>query len=187
MQHVRQHRLDCVVGALHVDGEIAVPVRLRHILELHLSGDARVADQQRDGAEFPPRLLRHGLHSGLVRHIGPVNHGPAALGGEEGAKLLRLVLSLQIVDADCPAGPRQCRCHGPADSPGRPGDNCGFVHFAVLLLPWIVSVICGPPPGWSHCRGLRPGARAPSASMPRRWDRSSRGASRGFPRRCTFR
>ena len=82
VQHGGQHRLNGVVGAVYVDGEVAVPQLIGDVLKQGLSRHTGVVHQQRYRAEGILHLPDHGIHLFPAGHIRLHRHHPAALPGE---------------------------------------------------------------------------------------------------------
>ena len=132
VQHVRQHGADGVARAVQVDGKVALPHLVRHVLEQRLPGHARVVHQQRHRAESLLHAAHHGLHRRAVGHVRLHGHRRAARLRQLGEQLLRLVAALQVVDADGVPVPRQPPRHGAADAAGGACHQCDPIHKPIL-------------------------------------------------------
>ena len=74
VEHGGQHRLNGVVRAVHVGGEIPVPHLVGHVLKQRLSRHAGVVHQQRHRAPFLLNGPHHGLHLLPLGHVRLIRH-----------------------------------------------------------------------------------------------------------------
>ena len=114
-----KHRPDdgptAVKAASQIHGENSIPGLIIHILELLLACNAGVVYQQCHMAEFflcPPN---HGLYLYPVRHIRLNTHGGTAFAPKCENQALRLLMLLQVINADRPSLPGEQRGNGRSD------------------------------------------------------------------------
>ena len=79
VEHGGQHRLNGVVRAVHVGGEIPVPHLVGHVLKQRRSRHAGVVHQQRHRAPFLLNGPHHGLHLLPLGHVRLIRHNGMTL------------------------------------------------------------------------------------------------------------
>ena len=127
VQHMRQNGLNGVARAVEIDGEVALPQRVGHILKERLTGDARIIDQHGDRTEGILDRLDHRVDLITLRNVCLHGERAAALTGKLRGKLLGLIPPLVIVDADGIALAGKLCGDGAADAARGAGDKRGSV------------------------------------------------------------
>ena len=98
-EHAWQHLLNGVERAVEVNVKYPAPVFLADILKQALTGDTCVIDKQRHLAEAVSHGLDHLVNGLAVGNVGSERHGLAAVLDELLAKLLGLILPLDVIYA----------------------------------------------------------------------------------------
>mgnify|MGYP000081238930 CR=1 FL=1 len=131
--HAPQGLAGAQEGALHVDGEHALPPRQAHLVHPRGHIDhAGVVDQAAQAAHFRVDAREHGQHLGFIGHIGMHAEGLPAGGLDLLHHRLGGLCVVGVVDGHLPAllGGQQRR--GGADPPAAAGHQQDFVHASPL-------------------------------------------------------